>query len=62
MIQREGRLASVQAAPAKPKQELSPPSMEISSWERSIFVVALIAILVLGGIAGLRSLMSMIHS
>ena len=35
-------------------------SMVIRDWERPIFVAALIAILVLGGIAGLNSLMSLI--
>jgi hypothetical protein len=37
-----------------------PKSTGVSNWERHIFVLALVVILVIGGIAGLRSLVSLV--
>jgi hypothetical protein len=58
MMHREGRMANVPAA--SERRTFNPPtSVPIRNWERTAFVFALIVILVLGGIAGLRSLMSL---
>jgi len=59
MMHREGRLASVQVGSARQK---SAPrrTTEFRSWERHVFVAVLIAALVLGGITGLKSLVSLV--
>jgi hypothetical protein len=59
MIHREGRLASVQAGSAR-ERSARPQTTEIRSWERPIFVAALVGALVFGGIAALRSLVGLI--
>jgi hypothetical protein len=57
MIRREGRLDS---SPVEVRKGLEVPrTVVVRNWERPIFVIALIAILVLGGIAGLNSLMAL---
>ena len=56
MIRREGRVEN----PTSTSRAGGRKGMVIRDWERPIFVAALIAILVLGGIAGLNSLMSLI--
>ena len=59
MMHREGRLAEVEVRPVRQKSQPR-RTTEIRNWERWLFVAALIAILVLGGIGGLRSLMALI--
>jgi hypothetical protein len=60
MIQREGRLASVQVGSEGRTKSPPPRTIVIRSWERPVFVAALIGALVLGGIAALRSLVGLI--
>ena len=58
MIHREGRLASVQVGPGM--RASSPPRpVVIRSWERPVMMAVLVAALVLGGIAGLKSLIGL---
>ena len=56
MIRREGRVENPKSASRVGARK----NIVVRDWERPIFVGALIAILVLGGIAGLNSLMALI--
>jgi len=57
MIRREARMDNPQVEAAKGLEV--PRTVVVRNWERPIFVLALIAILVLGGIAGLNGLMAL---
>ena len=57
MIRREARMDHPQPETGKGLEV--PPTVVVRNWERPVFVLALIAILVLGGIAGLNSLMAL---
>jgi hypothetical protein len=58
MMQREGRMASPAAGASGGK--LNPPkTVRVRSWEGPIFAGALVVILILGSIAGLRSLLAL---
>jgi len=57
MIRREARMDTPQEETGKGLEV--PRTIVVRNWERPIFVLALIAILVLGGIAGLNSLMAL---
>jgi hypothetical protein len=61
MIHREGRLATVQAGSGRQANRAPPKTIVgIRSWERPLLTAALVAALVLGGIAGLKSLVGLI--
>lgn len=57
MIRREGRMENPHIETGKGLEV--PHTVVVRNWERPIFVLALIAILVLGGIAGLNGLMAL---
>lgn len=58
MIRREGRMDNPQVDTGRGSLEV-PRTVVVRNWEKPIFVLALIVILVLGGIAGLNSLMAL---
>jgi hypothetical protein len=59
MIRREARMEHPGSEPGIGKGVDVPPAVVVRNWERPIFVLALIAILVLGGIAGLNGLIAL---
>ena len=58
MIRREGRMDNPQVETGTKGLEV-PRTVVVRNWERPVLVLAVVAILVLGGIAGLNSLMSL---
>ncbi len=61
MLRREGRLDTAPRESAgKTASEVRDP-VPMRNWEKPIFVLALIIILVLGGIAGMNSLIALVR-